>query len=252
MQISKLEIFLPTEFSKSEQRFPGNQSGCFQETAGVFPGHALLVEKATVHPLAPPGLQRKSGEEYGIGAAFSGTQNCKKIRSLTDKNFHDDSSVTYEYTGVATNAFSFNSGFRPSAFTAIETVDANGHLVSSRVDYSDAGINLVLLGPENARFPIGNVKEVTTLRHESGYETAIYTYDKQLFIACTRGDGLIKAFGRATCPAFSSTSAGKTRLLQHSARIINPPGFFQIYLSRLKNFSVLLRNFFQFGFQNAN
>jgi len=182
----------------------------FQSTGskGVLPGDKSLVLPCVVHPIATPGLECKTGEEIKDGTTFGAKGGYLQSRILTSTIANVDNTFTYEYSGVVKDRYCYQASpvaFRMTDYEARQTVDHNGLLVSSYIHYCGAGTNLILLGPRNSRLPIDNVKEVVAVRCNTGYNIAVSTYAKDLFIAKTESDGSIRSFERAQ-PATSRNS----------------------------------------------
>ncbi len=100
-----------------------------------------------------------------------------------------DGSTTYNYTGEIEDSYWFNVG-GDTNFTAEETVDHNGQMTHSKVEYGSSK-DLSLLGPRGQKVQIKNATSVESNRNGANYETKVVDSDGKVYTFVTAADGTV-------------------------------------------------------------
>lgn len=132
------------------------------------------------NPVRPQGLgelrpgQAEGDEGKGI--------DWRTSRAVNNEN----GSTTYNYTGELEDGWIGGD----TNFTAQETIDHNGRIVHSKVEY-DSAKDLSMLGPRGQKVQIKNAKAVETNRTGNNYETKVVDSDGKVYTFVTAPDGTV-------------------------------------------------------------
>lgn len=156
---------------KEQSSAPGDTKAnvdSFKPVDGVF------------NPVRPQGLgelrpgQAEGDEGKGI--------DWRTSRAVNNAN----GSTTYNYSGELEDGWIGGD----TNFTAEETIDHNGQVVHSKVDY-DSAKELSMLGPRGQKVQIKNAKSVETNRSGNNYETKVVDSDGKVYTFVTAPDGTV-------------------------------------------------------------
>src|SRR5262249_19133201 len=102
-----------------------------------------------------------------------------------------DGSTTYRYDGELEDSGIMPWNWGDTNFKAEETVDKNGNIVGSRVEY-DSSVDQKYVGPNGEKVEIEGVKSVDTKRDKDGnYVTEVKTDDGKVWKFTTDTSGKV-------------------------------------------------------------
>lgn len=135
------------------------------------------------NPVRPMGIgELRPGQAEGDEGKGVDWRTSRAVRN-------EDGSTTYNYTGEIEDSWFLGIG-GDTNYTAEETVDHNGQLTRSKVEYGSTK-DLSFLGPRGQKVSISNVKNVETNRTGNNYETKVMDSDGKTYIFVTAADGTV-------------------------------------------------------------
>ncbi len=141
------------------------------------------------NPVRPQGIG-----EWNPGQAGGDKAGIDNRESKAETN--PDGSTTYRYDGEIEDSGLMPWNWGDSNFKAEETVDKQGNIVGSKVEYNSA-VDQKYVGPNGEAVPIEDVKSVTTKRDQSGnYVTEVKDDDGKVWKFTTDPSGKVTGLQR--------------------------------------------------------